>query len=139
MTASDSTPISPPTVSTTTAPPAPAPAPSTNAEPPISPVSRTGSFPHKTSPAVATRTPFIDTDTPPINEAPVELDGAPTTPDEAKRSRKGSMISPGLGEEDEIEEEFLGEPGERGVGREVREVSTYCSFRVGMYEDEAGE
>lgn len=37
------------------------------------------------------------------------------------RVRKGSIVSPGLGEEDEIEAEFLGEGGVR-ASKEIREV-----------------
>ncbi|KAJ4288152.1 hypothetical protein N0V90_012169 [Kalmusia sp. IMI 367209] len=95
---------------------------------------RTTTFPHKTSASVSTRTPFIDTSVPAINEAPVELDGIPASPDAIKRrgtneepesagvgrERKGSVVSPGLGEEDEIEAEFLGEGGV-GVGKEIQE------------------
>ncbi|KAF2442067.1 hypothetical protein P171DRAFT_522959 [Karstenula rhodostoma CBS 690.94] len=47
------------------------------ADPPISPISRQTTFPHKTSAATSSRTPFIDIATPAINAAPVELDGAP--------------------------------------------------------------
>lgn len=93
----------------------------------VSPLPHTSSFPHTTSADVVTRMPFIDTATPAINPAPVELDGIPTSPDVAKQSEPSSdsqskrLVSPGLGEEEDINEEFLGE-GERGVGREVREV-----------------
>ncbi|KAF2681934.1 hypothetical protein K458DRAFT_308659 [Lentithecium fluviatile CBS 122367] len=95
--------------------------PTNEAEPnPLSPVHHTSSFPHQTSANVATRTPFINTSTPAINAAPVELDGIPTSPDELKRRHTGDgMVSPGLGEEEDIEEEFLGE-GERGAGRSKR-------------------
>jgi hypothetical protein len=49
---------------------------------PISPISkdaRVQSFPHHTLAAAAIH-PFIDTATPAINNAPVELDGTPTSP-----------------------------------------------------------
>lgn len=59
-------PISAPTVSS-----------STVTSVPISPVSRSSTFAHKTSPAVVSQTPLIDTNTPAINAAPVELDGIP--------------------------------------------------------------
>ena len=101
------------------------------AEPPISPISRQTTFPHKTSVAVSTRTPYIDTSTPAINDAPVELDGIPTSPDalkrrqteeeERNRANKGIAVSPGLGEEEEIEAEFLGE-GSTGMGKELLAV-----------------
>jgi hypothetical protein len=109
---------------------------------PLSPVSQTAAFPHQTSSSVTTRTPYIDTATPAINAAPVELDGMPTSPEELKRRAtvddavgedavvgdgKGRLVSPGLGDEEDINEEFLGE-GERGVGREVREVTCAPSF-----------
>ncbi|KAL5371979.1 hypothetical protein DPSP01_013857 [Paraphaeosphaeria sporulosa] len=100
-------------------PPSSAPAGSSNepAEPPVSPIGQTG-FPHKTSAAVSTRTPFIDTGTPAINAAPVELDGVPTSPPAEKGGKKGKVV--GLGEEDEIEAEFLGEGG-RSAGGVVSE------------------
>lgn len=41
----------------------------------ISPIERANTFPHKTSAAVASQTPLIDTTTPAINATPVELDG----------------------------------------------------------------
>ncbi|ORY14547.1 hypothetical protein BCR34DRAFT_451434, partial [Clohesyomyces aquaticus] len=92
---------------------------------PISPVHRSGSFPHKTSPAVAPSRPFIETSTPAINDTPVELDGVPTSPKEVKRrdtngkeGGEGVGVSPGLGEQGDIDEEFLGE-GKEGVGKEV--------------------
>ncbi|KAF2874686.1 hypothetical protein BDV95DRAFT_603487 [Massariosphaeria phaeospora] len=124
------TPISLDTTTTTTTT-----ASSTSPPPshPISPISRSGSFPHKTSLAVATTRPFIEMDTPAINADPVELDGATAASlgDEPGRGAKGGsvkrtedgegvMISPGLGESDDVDEEFLGEGG-RGAGREVRE------------------
>ncbi|KAK3208562.1 hypothetical protein GRF29_77g1105483 [Pseudopithomyces chartarum] len=113
----DSTPISPPTDSAFN-------------EPPISPISRQTTFPHKTSASVSTRTPFIDTSTPAINDAPVELDGLPASPDALRRrqtdeealnrARKGSVVSPGLGEEKEIEAEFLGEGSVR-ASKEIQQ------------------
>lgn len=58
-----------------------------------------------------------------INDKPVELDGVPTSPEELKRRETGEkIISPGLGEEEEINQEFLGE-GEPNVGKGLREVS----------------
>ncbi|CAI6332157.1 unnamed protein product [Periconia digitata] len=107
---SEATPISPP------GPPTPS-DPAANA-----------TFAHKTSTAATTTTPFIDTSTPAINAAPVELDGASISPDQMSRKagtkesqstdlppssgreRSGSVVvSPGLDEEGEIEREFLGE------------------------------
>lgn len=90
-------------------------------EPPVSPVARQTTFPHKTSAAVSTRTPFIDTATPAINAAPVELDGVPTSPLAKEKKDAGNVGVVGLGEEAEIEAEFLGE-GSRSGGREVSEV-----------------
>ncbi|KAF2187109.1 hypothetical protein K469DRAFT_468646, partial [Zopfia rhizophila CBS 207.26] len=92
---------------------------------PISPVNRTDSFPHKTSPAVASTRPFIEMNTPAINETPVELDSIPTSPQEVKRrdtdgSGRVGVVSPNLGEEEGIQEEFLGE-GEKGEGGKLRE------------------
>ncbi|CAA9964581.1 hypothetical protein PTMSG1_07940 [Pyrenophora teres f. maculata] len=92
---------------------------------PISPVSRSGtSFAHKTSLAVATQTPLIDTSTPAINDAPVELDGGAITPEELRRRTteeglggvRGSMRGP---DEGDIDAEFLGGGG--NAGREARE------------------
>ncbi|KAF2831630.1 hypothetical protein CC86DRAFT_342580 [Ophiobolus disseminans] len=106
-------PISPPTITTTGAP--------ASSDGPISPVSRSGTFPHKTSPAVSTQTPLIDTATPAINDAPVELEAMPVTSEEFKRRTtdpSGSgVLSPA--DEDDIDAEFLGE-GE-SAGRGVRE------------------
>lgn len=91
---------------------------------PLSPIHHTSSFPHQTSANVATRTPYIDTSVPAINAAPVELDGgeAVAVGDVVggREGVKGQGVSPGLGEEEDIEQEFLGD-GERGVGTQVRE------------------
>jgi len=103
---------------------------------PISPVSRNGtSFPHKTSPAVVTQTPLIDTSTPAINDAPVELDGGAITPEELRRRRteeefsgvRGSMRGP---DEGDIDAEFLGQGG--NPGREAREVGYSYFLRRDM-------
>ncbi|KAF2756624.1 hypothetical protein EJ05DRAFT_502121 [Pseudovirgaria hyperparasitica] len=59
--------------------------------PPISPVVRSGSFPHKTTSAAASQ-PFIDIATRSINSVPVELDGTPTSP-QTQRARSGSVAS----------------------------------------------
>lgn len=92
-------------------------------ETPISPVSRAGTFPHKTSPAVASQTPLIDTSVPAINAQPVELDGIPTSPQaqELKRRETGQsrVISPA---QEDIDAEFLSE-GEKVAGQLGREVS----------------
>lgn len=50
----------------------------------------------------------------------------PTSPEEIKRRTTGGVegketVAPGLDEEDDIAEEFLGELGERGVGKSRRE------------------
>ena len=90
-------------------------------ETPISHVSRSTTFPHKTSPAVATQTPLIDTSVPAINAHPVELDGIPTSPQEQdlKRREGGSrVLSPADGD---IDAEFLSEDG-KGTGQLGREV-----------------
>jgi hypothetical protein len=99
---------------------------------PISPISRSGTFPHKTSPAVVTQTPLIDTNTPAINDAPVELDGGEVTPEELRRRTteeasgvRGSMRSP---DEEGIDAEFLGE-GEN-LGRDAREVCSHLCAEV---------
>ncbi|KAF1842744.1 uncharacterized protein K460DRAFT_134078 [Cucurbitaria berberidis CBS 394.84] len=113
------TPISPPIL------------PANNAAPsdgPVSPVSRTSTFPHKTSPAVATQTRLIDTATPAINSVPVELDGMATSAGDLQRRQTGEsgvggggggsgVISPA--DEEDIDAEFLGEGG--NAGREARE------------------
>lgn len=86
---------------------------------PISPVSRSGTFPHKTSPAVATQTPLIDTTTPAINSVPVELDGVATSPEDLVRRRTGEAVAVGVTnarDEEDVGVEVLGE------GREAREV-----------------
>ncbi|KAF1911524.1 hypothetical protein BDU57DRAFT_543015 [Ampelomyces quisqualis] len=81
---------------------------------PISPVSRTATFPHKTSPAVATQTPLIDTSTPAINAAPVELDGlcvgkiADTQP-------AGRISSPAAAEEEKRSEMLASRSKDLGV------------------------
>ncbi|KAJ4382631.1 hypothetical protein N0V86_001853 [Didymella sp. IMI 355093] len=99
----DPTPISPPT------------------ETPVSPISRSTTFPHKTSPAVATQTAMIDTSVPAINSQPVELDGMPTSPQEQELKRRetsGSrVLSPADGD---IDAEFLSEDG-KGAGQLGRE------------------
>lgn len=98
---------------------------------PVSPVSRSSTFPHKTSPAVATQTPLIDTNTRAINDAPVELDAStPVSPEEAMKRRdtlglgeqgstgiKGSIRSPD--DEQDIDAEFLG--GGENTTKEARE------------------
>lgn len=74
---------------------------------------------------MSTRTPFIDTSAPAINAAPVELDGGVEVERKSaagKDAEEKVVVSPGLGVEEEIEAEFLGEGG-RGVGRVVMEVS----------------
>ncbi|KAJ4406671.1 hypothetical protein N0V91_004361 [Didymella pomorum] len=89
-------------------------------ETPISPVTRSTTFPHKTSTAVTTQTPLIDTSVPAINAHPVELDGIPTSPQEQdlKRREGGSRVfSPADGE---IDAEFLSEDG-KGAGQLGRE------------------
>lgn len=82
---------------------------------PISPLSRSGTFPHKTSPAVSTQTPLINTATPAINAEPVELDGGAVegVPTEGTQAGARSMRSPG--DEEDFDAEFLGE----GMGVEV--------------------
>lgn len=107
--------------------------PSTTAPPPasydpISPVSRSTTFPHTTSGAVISSTPLISTNTPAINAAPVELDGVATSPENLRRRATGeapvanvsttSLRSPA--DEEDIDGEFLGEGGD--AGRRVREV-----------------
>lgn len=93
-------------------------------ETPISPISRTTTFPHKTSPAVATQTPLIDTSVPAINAQPVELDGMPTSPQKQELKRhetcESRVISPA--DDEETDAAFLGQEGE-GSGRVGREVS----------------
>ena len=89
---------------------------------PVSPVSRTATFPDKpSSPAVA-HAPLIDTSVPAINAQPVELDGIPTSPQEQESKRRemgGSrVLSPA---DEEVEAEFLGEGG-KGAGQLGREV-----------------
>jgi hypothetical protein len=155
----DSTPISPPEASSN----------------PLSPVSTSSSFAHKTSAATPPTHTHIDTSTPAINEFAVEIDGTaiPSPADEAsletggtqgetngleagatgeeksahgiggviggvvnmilgKEGKKEKVDS--LGEQEDVDEEFLGS-GERGAGKEVREVSSasasiYCQREV---------
>ncbi|KAH7379102.1 hypothetical protein DE146DRAFT_303271 [Phaeosphaeria sp. MPI-PUGE-AT-0046c] len=80
---------------------------------PISPVSRSSTFPHKTSPAVVSHTPLIDMNTPAINAAPVELDGVPMA----------GITSPG--DEGDKEERFLS--GEATVGRGEQRAAMLAS------------
>lgn len=98
----------------------------TPADGPISPVTRTSTFPHKTSPAAVTHTPLIDTNTPAINAAPIELDAVATTPAHLRTSASpaanppvSSLRSPA--DEEDIDAEFLAEGG-GAAGREAREV-----------------
>lgn len=84
------------------------------------------------SPAVPTHTPRIDTTTPAINEAPVELDAStPVSPEQAMKRRDmlghgeqsrayitGSITSPD--DAQGVDAEFLGR-GEN-MSREAREV-----------------
>jgi hypothetical protein len=87
---------------------------------PISPVSisRTSTFPHKTSPAVSSQTRLIDTNTPAINDAPVELDGSSVG---ANIGRVGAgVLSPG--DEEDVDAEFLGGGGAGSGMRGIREV-----------------
>ncbi|KAJ4345601.1 uncharacterized protein N0V89_011734 [Didymosphaeria variabile] len=104
--------------------------------PPISPISRQSTFPHKTSAAVSTRTPYIDTSTPAINAAPVELDSIPASPGpvqrratEEEKDRKGNVVSPGLGEVDEAEAELLGEGGKSGRGEVTQKRAAMLARR----------
>lgn len=105
-------PVSPSAVTSADLPPA--------SDAPISPVARSDTFAHKTSPAVSTQTPLINTNTPAINAAPVEIDGAALSPEDLKRrttAGSSGVFSPA--DEDDIEAEFLGEGA--GAGREARE------------------
>ncbi|KAF2465082.1 uncharacterized protein BDR25DRAFT_198049, partial [Lindgomyces ingoldianus] len=93
-------------------------------QPPISPVQRSSSFQHKTSPAVPPTHSFIETNTPAINDTPVELDSVPASLKGGKRRNtagegEGGVVSPNLGEEEDINQEFLGE-GKDGVSKELR-------------------
>ncbi|KAF2728273.1 hypothetical protein EJ04DRAFT_504313 [Polyplosphaeria fusca] len=112
-------PISPPTADAAARPP-----PSSTDEPPVSPVHRTGTFQHKTTSAAPVHA-FLETSHPAINPSPVEIDGTAAVPSSHHTSttdsaKPDSIVSPGLGEEQDIESEFLGEGG-LPVGREVRE------------------
>lgn len=93
-------------------------------ETPISPITRTVTFPHKTSPAVATQTPLIDISVRAINAQPVELDGIPTSPQEQQQKRRepghSRVVSPA--QDEDIDAEFLSEGG-KGPGQLSREVS----------------
>jgi hypothetical protein len=89
---------------------------------PVSPLSRTSTFPHKTSPAVSSQTPLIDTNTPAINAAPVELDGSSVGTNVGRAG--GGVLSPA--DEEDIDAEFLGGGAEAGRGvREVRLLRAY--------------
>lgn len=94
-----------------------------SSETPLSPVARTDAFPHKTSPAISTQIPLIDTSTPAINAAPVEIDGAALSPEDLKRRTTSSsgVLSPA--DEAEIEAEFLGDGAD--AGKEAKQV---CEF-----------
>ncbi|KAF2023391.1 hypothetical protein EK21DRAFT_29447, partial [Setomelanomma holmii] len=101
--------------------------PPSSSDTPISPVTRSGTFPHKTSPAVTTQTPLINTATPSINAAPVELDGNVLSHEDLKRrTTEGSTSSSGAGvlspvDQEDIDGEFLGEGESAGRGfREKR-------------------
>ncbi|KAF2258821.1 hypothetical protein CC78DRAFT_90982 [Lojkania enalia] len=111
-------PISPPTVDTTASENAPATANETANEMdnPISPVHRSSSFPHKTSSAAPVHA-FIETSTPAINDVAVEIDGIERRA--GANSTGNGVVSPGLGEAEDVDEEFLGEG--KGAGRAVRE------------------
>lgn len=96
---------------------------------PLSPVA--SSFAHKTSASTPFTHAFIEISTPAVNAVAVELDGAPisseiTRTNTAKgmagegMTKDGEGGNVGLGEEEDINEEFLGS-GERGAGKEVRE------------------
>ena len=94
-------------------------------ETPVSPVSRTATFPDKQpSSAAAAHAPPIDTSVPAINAQPVELDGLPTSPQEQETKRRemgGSrVLSPA---DEDVEAEFLGEGG-KGAGQLGREVGS---------------
>ncbi|KAF9699579.1 hypothetical protein EKO04_002612 [Ascochyta lentis] len=94
----------------------PTPVPPPN-EAPVSPISQPATFPHKTSPAVATQTPRIDTSVPAINAQPVELDGLPTSPQNQalkRRETSQSRVSPAIGED--MDAESLSEAG-KGFGQ----------------------
>ncbi|KAF2627742.1 hypothetical protein BU25DRAFT_43393 [Macroventuria anomochaeta] len=98
-------------------------------ETPISPISRTAAFPHKTSPAVATQTPLIDTSVPAINAQPVELDGIPTSPQEQELKRRETggtrVLTPA---DEDIDAEFLSEGG-KGAGQLGRERAAILASR----------
>jgi hypothetical protein len=92
-------------------------------ETPVSPVSRSATFPDKPpASANAPHAPLIDTSVPAINAQPVELDGMPTSPQEQESKRRemgGSrVLSPA---DEDVEAEFLGEGG-KGAGQLGREV-----------------
>jgi hypothetical protein len=53
---------------------------------------------------------------------PVELDSSPAVDKPQADNENGKADVVGLGEEEDIEREFLGERGEVGVGKELREV-----------------
>lgn len=120
---------------------------------PLSPVTRASSFPHKTSASATPVHAYIETNTPAINDVAVELDGAAIEPPKhkhvqgeeeegeglkekvkrfagglvGKHKDKGEGGNVGLGEEEDINEEFLGEGG-KPVGKEVREVRPHLHF-----------
>lgn len=75
---------------------------------PISPIAPSTTFPHTTSPAVATQTPSVDTSVPAINAYPVELDGVPTSPQAQELKRLDGDMDAGVLRE-----------GAGKVGREV--------------------
>ena len=107
-------------------------------EDPVSPVSRTATFPAKppSGAAAAAHAPLIDTSVPAINAQPVELDGLPTSPQEqaTKRLERGGsrVLSPA---DEDVEAEFLGEGG-KGAGQLGREVGSpvYPQFTFLCFE-----
>lgn len=107
-------------------------------ETPVSPVSRTTTFPDKPSSAAAAHAPLIDTSVPAINAQPVELDGIPTSPQEQESKRRemgGSrVLSPA---DEDVEAEFLGEGG-KGAGQLGREVGYLVSPEFSFFLEGEG-
>jgi hypothetical protein len=98
--------------------------PMPTSETPVSPVSRTATFPAKLSSPAAAHAPLIYTSVPTINAQPVELDGLPTSPQEQESKRREMEGSRVLSPADEdVEAEFLSEGG-KGAGQLGREVGS---------------
>ncbi|KAL6703749.1 hypothetical protein ACN47E_009130 [Coniothyrium glycines] len=88
---------------------------------PISPVTHTSTFTHTPLPTVPSKIRHIDTSTRAINAAPVEIDGAALSPDELSRRTTAGSTTSGVFSPADEDDEFVGEGGVLGSGRQARE------------------